>query len=208
MMLLDELRGSSRLRIGLAVIAAIFCAYGLLEWRDQGRERLAAYEQLVGQLARLSNHQTQAEWPSRAQEAGVVLEQARQGLWHNSTIGLAQAEFQDWLQGMLREAGVKNANLRLTDVDALVPTDRTLDSASGQAPVGFKQLRARLDFNAESPVILALLAAMNDSERQVVIETLIVKAQRVDLVLSAWVELRQTAAEASGTVAPPVEPFR
>jgi len=196
--LINELRASLRLRAGLALMLAIFGLYGLLEWRDAGQARLAQYRQLSGQAARLANPGAQSLWPERAAQAQAALALAQQRPWRNTSFGLAQAEFQDWVFTLLRQADAKMFSVKLSDGDAGFGNAKP--AAGDKAPesiAGLKQLRARVDLNFDPPVLLALLAAVNSAEHQVIVDSLSVKQQRVGLDLSVWYRLQPDPAAPS-----------
>ena len=187
----NELRVNPRLRMGTALIVAICAAYALLEWRDQLDASKAEYRRVLGQLARVSSQQDQEQWRTRATEAAQARDAATARLWQNSSVGLAQAQVQDWLQTLLRQTAAKNFNLKVAEAEAAL--DAT--AAAQQAPAAMQQqdlklLRARVDFAAEPPVLLALLAALNDAHHRVVVESLNVKSGKAELGLSFWFRIQ------------------
>ena len=202
--MINELRSNLRVRVGLALAIAILGIYGLLEWRDSGQSRMDAYRQLLAQVARLGKQQSQTEWPARAEEAKLGLLSAEQRLWRNSSIGLAQAELQDWLYALLRQADAKSFTVKLTEGEAGFGASNVSDTMP-VALAGLRQLRARIDLNADTPVMLALLAAMNDAEHQIIVDTLNVKGSRLELGLTVWFDLRAQSA-AAGSASPPLVP--
>ena len=196
--LINELRASLRLRAGLALILAIFGLYGLLEWRDAGQARLAQYRQLSGQAARLGNQSAQALWPERAAQAKAALAVAQQRPWRNTSFGLAQAEFQDWVYTLLRQVDAKNFSVKLSDGDVgFAPAKPTAVNEAPSPTAGLKQLRARIDFNFEPPVLMALLAAVNSAEHQVIVDSVSIKSLRAGLDLSVWYRLEPDPAAPS-----------
>ena len=201
MNLLDELRANLRLRVGLAFILGVFCLYGLLEWRDYLAERRVQYRQLAGQVARIGLQQSQAEWIDRSIQANEALRAAETRLWRQASFGLAQAEMQDWLYTQLRHADAKRANVNLSDPTAqlgLTP------NAAEQDSIGLTKLHAKVDFFGDAPVLLALLSAIVDADRQVVVNALSIKSQRVEIDIGAW----YMAPAASAPAAAPVSPLQ
>lgn len=198
--LINQLRANIRLRIGLALIISIVAAYGLLEWRDLGQARLNEYRQLSGNVARLGNQQSLAQWPARAEQATAALVVAERRLWPNTSFGLAQAQVQDWLYALLRQADAKKFTVKLSDGEADFGTARAGEE-SAASMAGIKQMRARIEFNTEAPVLLALLAALNDAEHQVIVDTLNVKGPQTQLELSVWCDLRASSGAASAPLA-------
>lgn len=188
MSLLEELHSNPRLRVGLAIVVAILFGYGLLEWRDQLDTGRAEYTRLLGQVARMGQPQPAAQWAQRASEAGDALRQARAQLWRNGSTGLAQAQVQDWLNGLLRQVAAKGATVRVSEPE--ISPD--VASLAGRLPADMqtvKPLRARIEFNSDPAALLALLAAFNDAPHRVVVEGLTVKEIKTEMVLTFWFEI-------------------
>lgn len=201
MTVLSELRSSVRLRIGLALIVAIFVGYALLEWSDGREARLAEYRQLSVQLARVGNQQDQALWQARASEAQAASLLAEQGLWQGESMGLAQARLQDWLYALLRQADAKGFIVKITESEAVFEKAK-LDQGSQTLLPDLQLLRARLEFNTDPQLLLALLAALNDSAQQIGVDTLSVKPAKTALDLAVWVRIRPAAEKTSAEEAP------
>lgn len=198
---LNVLRTNARLRVGVVVIVAICVAYGLLEWRDQQAAGALEYRRMVNQLSRLTGQPSQQPWPARAAEAQQALADARGRLWENSSTGRAQAQVQDWLNALLRQTAAKAFSVKVAEGDA------ALDASGGapKLPDALKDLtplRARIEFTTEAPVLLALLAAMNDAEHQIVVDSLSVKPTKTEIGLSFWFVIRADAEAAADTTPP------
>lgn len=190
----DELRDSARLRLGLVLIAAVLGVYGLLEWHDSQQLRAGQQQRLAGQVARLSNAQAMAVWPQRQREAQAALQAQEQRMWRHTSLGLAQAQFQDWLREQLRLANAASAAVRIAESTSLTATrpdaasnsagiEATAGSLSANAPV---RVGAQVEFALTDPQLLvALLAALSASPRAVLVESLVVKGQRVEMRLTA-----------------------
>ena len=188
----DELRDNARLRLGLALLAAVLGLYGLIEWQDRQALRAGQLQRMAAQVARLSNPQTMGVWPQRAREARAVLQGLEQRLWRNTSVGLAQAQFQDWLRDQLRLANAPNATVRIAEAEGVAATRPDVapdpSSASAGAAAGGDLLRvgAQVDFALADPQLLvALLAAMAANQRAVQVESLVVKNQRVEMRVAA-----------------------
>lgn len=192
MSLFEEFRSNPRLRTGLALVAAILVGYGLLEWRDHQEASVADYKRLLGQVARMSQPQQPAQWAQRASEAGEALQQARGQLWRNASTGLAQAQVQDWLNGLLRQVDAKSASVRVAEPE-LNPDAPSLAARLPSDLQALQPLRARVEFNSEPTVLLTLLAALNDAPQRVVVEGLTVKQPRTEIVLTFWFEITPAA---------------
>jgi hypothetical protein len=190
----DELRASPRLRLGLLAIAATLALYGLLEWHDHQERRALELQRLQQQVQRLANRPAVDPWPGRLEEARAALESAEQLLWVNSSVGLAQAQFQDWLREQLRQANLQNPAIRVSEASAPARSSSGSPdpvggaaSASAAATADLLQVAAQVEFALPDPkALVALLAGMSDSQRPVIVESLVMKAQRVDMRVVVW----------------------
>jgi len=196
----EQLASNLRLRLGIAAIFVIAVFYGLLEWRDQLASSTTDYRGVVNQVARLSQPQDPALWRQRAAEATEVLRDARQGLWRNASPGLAQAQVQDWLGQLLRQIDAKGVNLRVAEPDTTTNATNAANAAipSRAADPGavlppdlrrLQPVRARIELNSDPAVVLALLAALNDAEHRVGVDTLNIKPGKSELALTFWFEI-------------------
>ena len=183
----DEIRGNPRLRLGLGFIATVLGLFGLLEWHDSQELRVGEQQRLAVQLGRLANPQSMAVWPIRDREAQLVLQQLEQRLWRNSSVGLAQAQFQDWLREQLRLVNAPNAAVRIAEAESLAalraePVPDVQGSPSGAESKLPLRVSAQLEFAMADPqMLVALLAAMAAHTRAVYVESLEVKGQRVEM---------------------------
>ena len=188
----DELRANPRLRLGLAVIAGTLGFYGLLAWQDHQQELAAQGQRLSAQVQRLSSRQAMDQWPQRAEDAQQVLQAVQRRLWRQSSVGLAQAEFQDWLREQLRRTNALNAVVKIAEADE--PAARAGAGAGAGADTTARAPRsdltrvsAQVEFaNTDPQILLALLAGLAGPERTVVVQVLSVKPQRVEMRLAAW----------------------
>lgn len=197
--LLEQLANNLRLRLGIAAIVVIALAYGLLEWRDHLATATADYRSVLNQVARLSQPQNPALWRQRAGEATEALRDARQGLWRNTSPGLAQAQVQDWLGRLLRQTDAKGVTLRVAEPDttaapslSATPTNAASPDRMAGLPPELRKLqpvRARVELNSDPAVMLALLAALNDAEHRVGVDTLNIKPGKSELSLTFWFEI-------------------
>ena len=103
---LAEIRTNLRLRLLLAGVAAIIWLYAVLNLRDLA---IAKNQQFIGierQIAKTKLQTSAADWPQRLQAIKLLQVELEGRLWQNSTQGLAQAAFQDWLnQAAIRNDG-------------------------------------------------------------------------------------------------------
>lgn len=183
----DEIRGNPRLRLGLVMIAAVLGVLGLLEWHDRQGLRVGEQQRLAAQVARLANPQSMAAWPRREREAQAVLQLLQQRLWRHTSVGLAQAQFQDWLREQLRLVNAPNAAVRIAEAESLAalraePSLGDQGSRGAAEAKGPLRVGAQLEFAMADPqMLVALLAAMAAHPRAVHVESLVVKGQRVEM---------------------------
>ena len=100
-----EWDANPRLRIGVAVAAAIAALYAALlafDWRARLHED---YEQASTRLVKTAALATQEEWIARAQQARDLRRALEAQVPRSATIGLAQAEAQSWIQQLLQAFG-------------------------------------------------------------------------------------------------------
>ena len=192
----DELSTSPGLRLGLTAILLILSFYGMLEWHDHQLRQVEAFKRLSVQVKRNASSQSMVLWPQRALGARSLLVQYERRLWRQDSYGQAQAELQDWLRQQLRVINAQNATIKVTDAQGSPPrssVDEPAQAASVESAL--TRVSARIEFaNADPQVLLALLAGLAAEPRQLVVDSLVVKAQRVDVRVSAWYQLGAPAA--------------
>jgi hypothetical protein len=195
MQLLQPWRSNWRLRVGLAAIVALLGASALLDWRDSLQARTNEYRKLATQLARLKSQVADDRWASRAADAQVLRDEARARLWSSRSTGLAQAAAQDWLNTLLRQAAVTAPSVKVGEGDVAL-------DASGVAPrlpetlKGLVPIRARVQFGSDTSAWMAVLTAVHDHPRLIVVDSLSWKGNRAELNLSFWFLLDPEAASA------------
>jgi hypothetical protein len=102
---------------------------------------------------------------------------------------------QDWLNEALRRVAAQGIGVRVAEPD----TSAAPAGASASAPAGgdvLRPLRARVEFNTDPAVMLALLAALNDAEHRVGVDALSVKPGKTEMSLTFWFELPPPAPRA------------
>jgi len=115
----EELRQNPRLRFGLILIACILLGYGLLLLHDQQAELQAQYQQHANKLQKLQKLTQQTQWQARADLATNQRLQLEQHLWIAESPGLAQADFQSWLDKAIKKAKIKRTNLKVDEAVTL-----------------------------------------------------------------------------------------
>ena len=192
MQLINDLRTSRRLRIGLALIVAILWFYALLDGRDRNASAREQYALVAAQLPRLNDQQKQTQWLSRAKEGAQALARAEQGLWHNSSPGLAQAELQDWLSQQLTQSKAANFNVKVAESDAGAGPEQKSDQVDA-AVSDVKRVRAKMEFNTDPKILDRFLAALAAADHLVTVDSMQVRQPRTEIAVSAWFLLQSAA---------------
>jgi hypothetical protein len=186
---LAEFRGSLRLRLLLAGVVAILWLFAVINLRDLA---IAKYTQFVGverQIAKTKLQASQADWPQRLQAIKLLQVELEGRLWQNSTQGLAQAAFQDWLN----QAAIR-ANLGRPAVTMLAVEDKADSGPSDNAPgtgspdANLWRVRAKIEFDFTQPGLMNLLKQVTMNPQQVVVESLNIRKEpvpRADMLLVA-----------------------
>lgn len=195
MNLVAQFRDNRRLRIGTCLVVWILAINALIDWNDRLVAQHSQYRQSLGQLARLTPGQPLEVWNRRAADGALALKQARGLLWRNTSAGLAQAQVQDWLGEALRRVAAQGISVRVTEPD----TTAARPAAAASTPnVGetLRPLRARIEFNTDPAVMLALLAALNEAENRIGVDALRVRPGKTEMSLTFWFELPPRVARA------------
>ncbi|QNN71395.1 GspMb/PilO family protein [Thermomonas carbonis] len=103
----EEWRGNARLRMGVAIVAAILFVYACLllwDWRSALHEE---YRERTLQLYKMEALAGQQYWPARAQSARIVEKAVLAEIPDAATLGLAQAEVQTTVRQILNAFGPK-----------------------------------------------------------------------------------------------------
>jgi hypothetical protein len=113
---------------------------------------------------------------------------AESKLWQNTSVALAHAEQQDWLNQHLAQAGAARYTVIVGESDT--DTESSPDKEKTKAPLAdLTQVRARIEFNTDPQALQTLLASFLRSEHRIIVESLLVKAQRTTLTVTAWYKL-------------------
>ena len=177
--LFNELRQKPRLRWGVVLIIATLWLYGVLWLRDEVQQATQQHRSTTMSVARLRTQLTQTEWPERVAPAKTLAVQLEGRLWQAATAGLAQAAFQDALNAAMTKAGVARAQISVAVVDDAPPANtaspnNTLgsDPAGTVAPPDLWHIKAKVGFDFAAPSLLALLAQLETSPKQIVVTAL------------------------------------
>lgn len=134
--LLGEVRTNARLRLGLYAIAFIFLIYLVLSLSGARVALRASYVGAVQRYADVERIAGEHYWPGRASDAKAMLVKWEQQLWHAGSPGLAQADFQAWLNQL---AGALKLNRPRVDTQsaAAVSGHSGIWSETGSIEAGF-----------------------------------------------------------------------
>lgn len=192
MSLLQEFQTNARLRVGSLAVLAILWGYGLLEYRDLLDVRRGEFKLVSAKVLRQEAQAKQGAWLKRAEDTKLALAAAEQRLWQDTSLAGGQALFQDWLKQQMALVNAQMPTVRIGDSETAV---------SGQSPAdsSLRPLRAKLEFQGDAVTVLALLSAIEGSQRRVSVDGLVIKSLRNEITVSAMLQIRpQPSSPASG----------
>jgi len=176
-------RESPIIRVGVLGVAAILGWYAQARLDDWTAALERDAEALQARLVRLERLGEEPVWPQRAEAAADLATRLEEQLWTAPTRGIAQADFQTWLERARARAGLEDLDQKLAN---LQPVDG-LDGAF--------RARATLEGAFEPPRLWALLERIETHPERVIVEGLEIRGRRVKLTLLAY--LRATGGERS-----------
>jgi hypothetical protein len=200
---LSELRNNPRLRWGIALIVGTCWLYGILLLSETLQAQTLRHRTLAQSVSRLQAQLAQTEWLQRVAPAKNLAVQLEGRLWQASTLGLAQAAFQEWLSVNANQAGATRSQITVTPVlDAtLTQTDQATDtktmSTTGSTPAGLWKITAKLSFESPAPILLNLLNQIEGNDKKVIVTSLNVRKEptpRVEMELSSYFQKQYIAA--------------
>lgn len=173
---------SARLRLGIWAVVGILAVYGVMLGQDHVDARRAELKQLDGELARLRALSREKVWPERAQEAERLSEALSSMAWSERNLGLTEAALQDWLRTVPTRLGLKTRELSIVRVEPGKVDAAATPAAGGDVgqalPPGHVLLRARISFEApQRAALMVFLAECTRSDRQLVVERLLMRSQ-------------------------------
>lgn len=194
--MLAAIKANPRLRLGLWFIVGIAWLYGLLLLRDEARHTASEHQALARKVARVQAQAAQSEWPERVEPARALQLELESRLWRESTIGLAQAAFQDWLNQAVQQASLTRP---------MVTVAAQEENASGVTEADHNgdiwKVSAKLGFDFAPKSFNALMERLAGHDKQIVVETLVVRGtptQRAEMVLVAHFQKPSVREEATG----------
>ena len=187
--LLAGIKANPRLRLGLWSIVAIAWVYALLLLRDEVRLAAGEHQAVSRKVARIQGQATQTEWIARVEPARSAQLELEGGLWRESTVGLAQAAFQDWLNQAVQQASLTRAAVTVAAQDESVPDKSATNPAETGVAGGFWKVSAKVSFDFTPKGLYALLGRLAGHDKQIVVESLVVRGAptpRAEMVLVAY----------------------
>jgi hypothetical protein len=181
-----ELRANPRARVGIALIVAVIWFYAALLLRDARDQQQQQYRIAASHLARVQAVAAQKDWPARLAAATTLRADVESMLWRGTTLGLARATLQDWLDQHLRAAGVPRPVVRLGtgEGDAGAGLGGVADGtdAANGALRDVWRVRAKLTFDFTPGSLNALLLKLEQNRPRMVVEALRVSKDPVPRV--------------------------
>jgi hypothetical protein len=189
--LVAEFRANVRLRLLLGAAVAILWVYAVISMRELAMAKTQQYIGLERQIARTKLQATQADWPKRLESVKLMQVELEGRLWQNSTQGLAQAAFQDWLtQATIRASLGRPAVTMLAVEEKSEPSSVAGNETNKALPAAAQlwKVRAKVEFDFTPPGLMNLLKMIRMNPQQVVVETLNIRKEpvpRVNMLLVA-----------------------
>lgn len=199
MPLLAGIKANPRLRLGLWLIVGIAWLYSLLLLRDEAQHAASEYQVLAKKVARIEAQAGQNEWAERVEPAQSLQLQMENRLWRESTLGLAQASFQDWLNQAVRQSNLSRPAVTVAAQEESA-LEKNTSGANEAGPSGdLWKVSAKLSFDFTPKNLYALMGRLASHDKQIVVETLVIRgapAPRAEMMLVA--HFQKPAAQPNG----------
>lgn len=208
--LLNQLRNTPRLRMGIALILGMAWLYGVLLLRDEVDAQNQRFRNSTQVLGRLKAQLAEPQWVTRAPAARTLAVQLEGKLWQAPTPGLAQATLQDWLTKSMAKAGIATPQITVAAVEeappgTVAPTDPVAPT-DADAMADLWKIKAKMSFELNPPVLMDFLATLETHERQTTVRTLIIRkepAPRVELETLNYFQKQSSTSDNPPTQRPP-----
>lgn len=185
--ILVELKANPRLRWGIWGIVGVLWLYGALNLRDEVHSQSEINRAISKNISRLQETVIQAEWPNRLGAAQSLQLDLEGHLWRESTIGLAQATFHDWLNQSAQQANLSKVQLTVAAQES-ENIDGKGKSGSDNASSLWK-VSARMTFDFSPLSLYPFLAKIASYDKKVVVESLAIRGTpnpKAELILVAY----------------------
>jgi len=188
----SEWNTNARLPWAVYLLLGIVWLYAILVLRDAVSSEYSKWDAMEAKNARARSTAAEADWPTRAQEIKVALNDLEALLWRDGSVGLSQAAFEERVSQSLAAAGVVVRSLRTT-----VGTE----SAATPAQVSLVQLRSRVqvDFRPASMYnwLASLSRARVEKTPSMFVETLNIRPASFGQLATAEIEVVGFAVKAT-----------
>lgn len=187
--LLAAVKANSRLRLGVLAIVAIAWLYGLLLLRDEIGLAAGEYQAVSKKLARVQLQATQTGWIARVEPARSAQLELESKLWRESTVGLAQAAFQDWLNQAVQQANLTRVSVAVGAQEETVAGKNAASSTETDTTAGLWKVTAKISFDFTPKGLYSLLGRLEGYDKQIVVESVVVRgtpSPRAEMVLVAF----------------------
>jgi len=196
---LVELKANPRLRWGVWGIVGVLWFYGVLELRDEVQRQSDTYHSISKKISRTQETALRTEWPNRLVETQSLQLDLESRLWRESTIGLAQASFHDWLNLSAQQANLTKVQLTVAAQDGESFDGK--DKSGNENTSSLWKVSAKLSFDFSPQSFYPFMARIAAHDKKVAIESLVIRgtpSPKAELILAAYF-----LKPASGTEAAP-----
>lgn len=178
---IDELRKNTRLRMGVWFIVSLLISYTILLLHDEQKKWQQEYNTAATRLTQLQQMAQQTQWNERVTQAKTFVNQLEAQLWKADTSGLAQANFQKWLNGEIQKAKIESTNVQIEPALQMTTTKQLWRVTA----------RVQGDFYAKQLDSLLLAIALNP--QLIIIENIEIRGKaskpKFTLVVHAYFQL-------------------
>ena len=160
---------------GILYIFLIYFALSLGEWRAEQQQSI---DQAQRTMVKLDQLESQTEWPERWDAEKEVGAQLRQRLWTATSIGLAEADLQNFLRDLINNLNGEDLRMRLAPTEAVIIGGKSLFKVSA-------------DLSAMIPVTQAdsFMRALAEHPQSLVVERFSYSPQRgsqINMLITAY----------------------
>ncbi len=169
---------------GILYIFLIYFALSLGDWRAEQQQSI---NQLQRTAIKLDQLESQTEWPQRWETEKATGTQLQQRLWKATTIGLAEADLQNYLRNLINKHNGDGLRLRLAPTETVVLGGESLFkvSADVSAVINVTQIDNLMRAMAENPQSLLVERFGYSSQR----------AGQFNMLVTAYFSSAETGAE-------------
>ncbi len=178
--MIDEFRQNPRLQLGLVASIGLVWFYGVLTIDDQLLVKSKELTDTLKRQQRWEQTAAQSEWMARANEAREAQKLLEKQIWREETLGLAQANFGDWLARTIVQAGLTRPQIAVSI--------QPVEGVPGDLGELWR-VTARVNVDFDPKTLAVLLGKLSAEERLLVTETMTIRGSpvpKVDLQLLAY----------------------